>query len=82
MEPFQYFDEEYSSHQDSINSLHSLILESHDKISQMLSIQKSLPKSISLDSIQTIIDSATHVLNLSSEILQSVSRIKDEMDYS
>lgn len=81
MDPLQYFDEEYNSHQQSISSLTSLILECHDKISEILYIQKSISSSIvDIPSIKLSIDSAVQILSLSSEVLSNVISIKNGLD--
>ena len=84
MNPLQYFDEEYSSFEKSLNSIQSILFLSHDIYSKIQSIQKRMRtvdknNKLSVEEVSQFLDDLSVLSSLSSEILSSVQKIKSSI---
>ena len=84
MNPLQYFDEEYSSFEKSLNSIQSILLQSHDIYSKIQGIQKRMRtvdknNKLSVEEVSQFLDDLSVLSSLSSEILSSVQKIKSSI---
>ena len=84
MNPLQYFDEEYSSFEKSLNSIQSILLQSHDIYFKIQTIQKRMRtvdknNKLSVEEVSQFLDDLSVLSSLSSEILSSVQKIKSSI---
>jgi len=84
MDPLQYFDEEYSSFDKSINTVLSILMQSHDIYGKIQSIQKRIKavdknNKLSVDEVSHFLDELSVLSSLSSELLSSLEKIKSSI---
>lgn len=84
MDPLQYFDEEYSSFEKSVNTVLSILMQSHDIYAKIQYIQKRLRavdknNKLSSHEISYFLDELSVLSSLSSELLSSVEKIKSSI---
>jgi ABC-type transporter Mla subunit MlaD len=86
MDPLQYFDEEYSAINSSINNITSIVIECNDNVSQILKIQKrlqSISKNKDIDSkqLKEILDIISSLAQLSGTLLECTQSIKSKITF-
>jgi uncharacterized protein YukE len=86
MDPLQYFDEEYSSINSSINNITSIVIQCNDNVSEILKIQKrlqSISNNKSLDSkqLKEILDIISSLAQLSGTLLECTQSIKSKITF-
>jgi ABC-type transporter Mla subunit MlaD len=86
MDPLQYFDEEYSSINSSINNITSIVIQCNDNVSEILKIQKrlqSISNNKSLDSkqLKEILDIISSLAQLSGTLLECTQSIKSNITF-
>lgn len=86
MDPLQYFDEEYSAINSSINNITSIVLQCNDNVSEILKIQKRLQtisKNKNMDSkqLKEILDIISSLAQLSGTLLECTQSIKSNITF-
>ena len=86
MDPLQYFDEEYSSINSSINNITSIVIQCNDNVSEILKIQKRLQtisnnKNIDSKQLKEIIDIISSLAQLSGTLLECTQSIKSNITF-
>jgi hypothetical protein len=86
MDPLQYFDEEYSAINSSINNITSIVLQCNDNLSEILKIQKrlqSISKNKDIDSkqLKEILDIISSLAQLSGTLLECTQSIKSKITF-
>jgi len=86
MDPLQYFDEEYSAINSSINNITSIVLQCNDNVSEILKIQKrlqSISKNKDIDSkqLKEILDIISSLAQLSGTLLECTQSIKSKITF-
>jgi len=84
MNPLQYFDEEYSSFEKSINTVLSILMQSHDIYAKIQTIQKRIKavdenSKLSFHEMSCFLDDLSLLSSLSSELLSSIEKIKSSI---
>lgn len=84
MDPLQYFDEEYSSLNNSINQISAMMLQCSDNLHQMMSIQKRIQNiykngNLKSQELQDILGAVSSIADLSKDILQASQVIKSSI---
>lgn len=84
MDPLQYFDEEYSSLNNSINQISAMMLQCSDSLHQMMSIQKRIQNiykngNLKSEELQDILGAVSSIADLSKDILQASQVIKSSI---
>lgn len=86
MDPLQYFDEEYSSINSSINNITSIVIQCNDNVSEILRIQKRLQtisnnKNIDSKQLKEILDIISSLAQLSGTLLECTQSIKSNITF-
>jgi hypothetical protein len=86
MDPLQYFDEEYSSINSSINNITSIVIQCNDNVSEILKIQKRLQtisnnKNIDSKQLKEILDIISSLAQLSGTLLECTQSIKSNITF-
>ena len=86
MDPLQYFDEEYSSINSSINNITSIVIQCNDNVSEILKIQKRLQtisnnKNIDSKQLKEILDIISSLAQLSVTLLECTQSIKSNITF-
>jgi len=86
MHPLQYFDEEYSSINSSINNITSIVIQCNDNVSEILRIQKRLQtisknKNIDSKQLKEILDTISSLAQLSGALLECTQNIKSNITF-
>lgn len=84
MDPLQYFDEEYSSFDKSINTVLSILMQSHDIYGKIQNIQKRIRtvdknNKLSVDEVSYFLDELSVLSSLSSDLLSSLEKIRSSI---
>ena len=86
MDPLQYFYEEYSSINSSINNITSIVIQCNDNVSEILKIQKRLQtisnnKNIYSKQLKEILDIISSLAQLSGTLLECTQSIKSNITF-
>ena len=86
MDPLQYFDEEYSSINSSINNITSIVIQCNDNVSEILKIQKRLQtisnnKNLDSKQLKEILDIISSLAQLSGTLLECTQSIKSNITF-